>query len=225
MAATLIVLNASNTFAAVGPESLVLGHLSHEPRRRWRLPPIVRGPLERAVAMVAAQPTTPHDGSPLEAFDTNGRSVPLTTGDAGLHAGAATGAADPAAVLARLRQVIVHLNTEATQPNPRRTRRDQQIVDAALESGLFPIGLPTTLIGAAARLFSTGYADSPAVVARTLAERAIARTPLRNALTRVPADLTGIDVGPVGDGRPPPIIIPHQAGWFHNLWHAVNGTR
>jgi hypothetical protein len=225
MAATLIVLNDANTFAAVGPDTLVLGHLSQERRRTFPLPPIVLGTVRRAMAFAAAQPPAPHDAGALKAFDANGRSVPLTRTDGALHAGAATGAADPAAVLARLNKVITHLNAEATHPNPRRTAHDQQVVDAALESGLLPIGLPTTLSGAVNRLFSTGYADSPGAAARSLVGRAVGRSPLRAPLTRLPSEVTDVVLGPGWDGRPPPIIIPHQAGWFHNLWHAVTGTK
>ncbi len=224
---TLIVLNRNNTFAAVGPQKLVLKHLTEAQGTTGRFPPIVRVPFDRALSFVSnIQAPVPHGQGVLDAFDTNGRRIPLTTTDSGLTAGPATGGADPDAVLERINAVIAHLNHEATRPNAQRNRRDQQLVDAALDAGLLPITPPPkTLEGAVVRLFSSAYGPTPVAAARARFGQAVARTPLRAPLGRLPDAITGpILGGGWDDPKPPIIIIPHQAGWFHNLWHAVTGT-
>lgn len=236
MAGTLIVVDQGDTFAVVGPDDVVLGHLS-APRLPDLVPAPVRDVGDRLLArfaMVARAPGHPgaemassHVGQ-LEAFDGEGRPVALRSVRGGLGRGATGPEAVPEEILGRLRRVIAHVNAEAARPNPRRTKAAETLIRNYLDRGVLPIKEPATFRAAVDLLWESRYTDPAGA-----GERLLRRTPLARLVPVVESAVRSLRPGrpqvpelpPTGD--PPPDLpdpVPHRGGWFHNLWHAATGT-
>ncbi len=233
MAGTLIVVDQGDTFAVVGPDDVVLGHLS-APRLPGIVPTPVREVGDRLLARLATIARAPgHPGADmasshvgqLEAFDGEGRPVELRSVRGKFGRGTTGPDADPDAVLGRLRRVIAHVNAEAARQNPHRSKTDETLIRSYLERGVLPITEPETFEKAVNFLWESRYADPTGA-----GERLLRRTPLARLVPAVESTIGFVRPGrprfpdPPSDPRDPPESVPHRAGWFHNLWHAATGT-
>jgi hypothetical protein len=236
MAGTLIVVDQGDTFAVVGPDDMVLAHLS-APRLPELVPSPVRDVGDRLLARLAtitrapghpgADMTSSHVGQ-LEAFDGDGRPVALRSIRGWIGRGTTGPNADPEVLLGRLRLVIAHVNAEAARQNPRRTKADETLIRNYIERSVLPITEPATFRDAVNLIWESRYADPAGA-----GERIVRRTPLAPLVPAVESAVGFLrpgrprlpDLPPTGDPpRDPPDAVPHRGGWFHNLWHAATGT-
>jgi hypothetical protein len=236
MSETLIVVDEGDTFALVGPDDVVLGHLS-SPRLPDMVPSPVRHAGDRLLARLTTMARAPgHPGADmasshvgrLEAFDGEARPVALRRVRGALSTGTTGPDGDPEVLLGRLRRVIAHVNAEAARQNPRRTEADEALLTSYVEGGALPIPEPATFGDAVNLLWESRYTDRAGA-----AERVLRRTPLARLVPTLESAMGSLrpgrprlpEVPPTNDPpRDPPGSIPHRAGWFHNLWHAATGT-